>query len=71
METQIPRSSYAYDSAGNRTSKVSKVNKLSNITEGYSYDPIYELTQMDASQARLTPSNRVNVCATRDAKAAS
>jgi RHS repeat-associated protein len=35
--------SYAYDSAGNRTSKV---NKLSNITEGYTYDPIYELTQV-------------------------
>jgi RHS repeat-associated protein len=41
--TTLDGASYAYDSAGNRTSKV---NKLSNITEGYSYDPIYELMQV-------------------------
>jgi RHS repeat-associated protein len=41
--TTLDGASYAYDSAGNRTSKV---NKLSNITEGYTYDPIYELTQV-------------------------
>src|SRR4029077_7285961 len=31
------------DFAGNRTSKT---NYLNNITEGYTYDPIYQLTQV-------------------------
>jgi len=34
---------YAYDNAGNRTSKT---NYLNNITEQYAYDPIYQLTQV-------------------------
>jgi len=35
--------SYVYDSAGN---PASKTNYLSGITEGYAYDPIYQLTQV-------------------------
>lgn len=35
--------SYVYDNAGNRTSKQ---NLLTGITESYSYDPIYQLTQV-------------------------
>ena len=35
--------SYVYDNAGNRTSKQ---NLLTGITENYSYDPIYQLTQV-------------------------
>ena len=34
---------YTYDKAGNRTSKT---NYLNNITENYTYDPIYQLTQV-------------------------
>jgi RHS repeat-associated protein len=34
---------YTYDLAGNRTAKT---NKLNNITEQYTYDPQYELTQV-------------------------
>src|SRR5208337_2969969 len=34
---------YGYDYAGNPTSKT---NYLNGITEGYTYDPIYELTQV-------------------------
>ena len=34
---------YAYDSAGNRTAKT---NYLNNITEQYTYDPTYQLTQV-------------------------
>jgi RHS repeat-associated protein len=34
---------YTYDSAGNRTAKT---NYLNNITEQYTYDPIYQLTQV-------------------------
>src|SRR5215813_6329685 len=34
---------YVYDNAGNRTAKT---NKLNNITENYTYDPIYQLTQV-------------------------
>src|SRR4029077_14374328 len=41
--TTLDGASYVYDSAGNRTSKT---NYLSNFTEGYGYDPIYELTQV-------------------------
>jgi RHS repeat-associated protein len=35
--------SYAYDAAGNRTSKT---NYLTGTTENYGYDPLYELTQV-------------------------
>ena len=35
--------SYGYDNAGNRTSKT---NHLNNITENYTYDPIYQLMQV-------------------------
>ena len=35
--------SYTYDAAGNRTSKT---NYLNGATSNYSYDPIYELTQV-------------------------
>jgi RHS repeat-associated protein len=34
---------YAYDNAGNRTGKT---NYLNNITEQYTYDPLYQLTQV-------------------------
>jgi RHS repeat-associated protein len=34
---------YTYDNTGNRTSKT---NYLNNITENYTYDPIYQLTQV-------------------------
>ena len=36
-------SNYTYDAAGNR---LSKQNLLTGVTENYSYDPIYELTQV-------------------------
>jgi len=35
--------SYTYDPAGNRTAKT---NSLNGITSNYSYDPLYELTQV-------------------------
>src|SRR5712664_234391 len=41
--TTLDGASYGYDFAGNRTSKT---NYLNNITEGYTYDPIYQLTQV-------------------------
>ena len=41
--TTLDGASYNYDYAGNRTSKT---NHLNNITEGYTYDPIYQLTQV-------------------------
>jgi RHS repeat-associated protein len=41
--TTLDGASYSYDYAGNR---VSKTNHLNNVTEGYSYDAIYELTQV-------------------------
>jgi RHS repeat-associated protein len=34
---------YSYDNAGNRTAKT---NKLNNVTEQYTYDPLYQLTQV-------------------------
>lgn len=34
---------YTYDNAGNRTSKTNYIN---NITENYTYDPIYQLTEV-------------------------
>jgi RHS repeat-associated protein len=41
--TTLDGASYGYDFAGNRTSKT---NYLNNVTEGYTYDPIYQLTQV-------------------------
>jgi RHS repeat-associated protein len=41
--TTLDVASYGYDYAGNRTSKT---NYLNNISEGYTYDPIYQLTQV-------------------------
>ena len=41
--TTLDGASYGYDFAGNR---VSKTNYLNNVTEGYGYDPIYQLTQV-------------------------
>jgi RHS repeat-associated protein len=41
--TTLDGASYTYDNAGNRTSKT---NYLNNITEGYTYDNLYELTQV-------------------------
>ena len=34
---------YTYDNAGNRTAKT---NYLNNVTENYTYDPTYQLTQV-------------------------
>ena len=41
--TTIDGASYTYDNAGNRTSKT---NDLNRITENYTYDALYELTQV-------------------------
>jgi len=41
--TTLDGAGYTYDSAGNRTSKT---NYLNNVTENYSYDPLYQLTQV-------------------------
>ncbi len=41
--TTLDGAGYTYDNAGNR---VSKTNYLNNVTEGYSYDPLYQLTQV-------------------------
>jgi len=42
-QTTLDGASYTYDAAGNRTSKT---NYLNGITENYTYDPLYELTQV-------------------------
>ena len=39
----VDGASYTYDPAGNRATKT---NHLNNVTEGYTYDPIYQLTQV-------------------------
>src|SRR5262249_53623547 len=39
----VDGASYTYDNAGNRTAKT---NQLSGITEQYTYDPLYQLTQV-------------------------
>ena len=39
---------YAYDNAGNRTAKT---NYLNSITEQYTYDPLYQLTQVTQGTA--------------------
>src|SRR6202034_3906356 len=41
--TTLDGASYTYDSAGNRSSKG---NYLNGLTSNYSYDPLYELTQV-------------------------
>jgi RHS repeat-associated protein len=41
--TTLDGASYTYDAAGNR---ISKTNYLNNVTEGYTYDPLYQLTQV-------------------------
>jgi RHS repeat-associated protein len=41
--TVLDGASYTYDPVGNRTSKT---NYLDGVTSNYSYDPIYELTQV-------------------------
>jgi RHS repeat-associated protein len=41
--TTLDGATYTYDNAGNRTAKT---NLLNNITEQYTYDPLYQLTQV-------------------------
>jgi RHS repeat-associated protein len=41
--TTLNGAGYGYDNAGNRTSKT---NYLNNITENYTYGPLYQLTQV-------------------------
>jgi RHS repeat-associated protein len=41
--TTLDGATYGYDGAGNRTSKT---NQLNSTTSNYSYDPLYELTQV-------------------------
>ena len=41
--TVLDGASYTYDSAGNRTAKT---NYLNSVTSNYSYDPLYQLTQV-------------------------
>src|SRR6266436_4495567 len=41
--TTLDGASYTYDNAGNRTAKT---NKLNSVTEQYTYDPLYQLTQV-------------------------
>jgi YD repeat-containing protein len=41
--TTLDGASYTYDAAGNRSSKG---NYLNGVTSNYSYDPLYELTQV-------------------------
>jgi YD repeat-containing protein len=41
--TTLDGAGYVYDNAGNRTSKT---NYLNSVTEQYTYDPLYQLTQV-------------------------
>lgn len=41
--TTLDGATYTYDNAGNRTAKT---NQLNTVTEQYTYDPIYQLTQV-------------------------
>jgi len=59
--TTIDGASYVYDAAGNRTSKT---NQLNNVTEGYTYDPLYQLTQV-AQGATTTESYSYDVVGNR------
>src|SRR5207253_5300819 len=47
--TTLDGASYTVDNAGNRTSKT---DQLAGVTSNYTYDPIYELTQV--TQAATT-----------------
>jgi len=44
--TTLDGAAYGVDNAGNRTSKT---DELANVTSNYTYDPIYELTQVTQS----------------------
>jgi hypothetical protein len=44
--TIVDGANYTVDNAGNRTSKT---DKLANVTSNYTYDPIYQLTQVTQS----------------------
>jgi RHS repeat-associated protein len=59
--TTIDGASYVYDAAGNRTTKT---NQLNNVTEGYTYDPLYQLTQV-AQGATTTESYSYDVVGNR------
>ncbi|PYX58508.1 MAG: hypothetical protein DMG76_08595 [Acidobacteria bacterium] len=50
--TTLDGASYAVDNAGNRTSKT---DQLANVTSNYTYDPLYQLTQV--TQATTTTEN--------------
>ena len=41
--TVLDGATYTYDNAGNR---LAKLNSLNSVTEGYTYDPLYQLTQV-------------------------
>jgi len=41
--TTLDGATYTYDNAGNR---LTKLNSLNSVTEGYTYDPLYQLTQV-------------------------
>ncbi len=41
--TTLDGATYTYDNAGNR---LTKLNALKSVTEGYTYDPLYQLTQV-------------------------
>ena len=41
--TVLDGATYTYDNAGNRQTKL---NSLNSATEGYTYDPLYQLTQV-------------------------
>ena len=43
VSTVLDGATYVYDAAGNRTSKT---DKRTNVTSTFSYDPLYELTQV-------------------------
>ena len=46
--TTLDGAGYTYDAGGNRTSKT---NYLNGITENYSYDPLFELTQVTQGES--------------------
>ena len=46
--TILDGASYSYDNVGNRTAKT---NQLNGITEQYTYDPLYQLTQVTQGAA--------------------
>ena len=48
--TTLDGASYTYDPAGNRTAKT---NYLNSVTSNYSYDPLYELTQVTQGSSTI------------------